>query len=73
MRTKSLKDFPSRVKVGSYNEEQILDNVDKRELELAKKKTGFKFTVTRITTQKGVKHLDIYLVSNEDYLNSSEI
>ena len=68
-----LTNYPSLIKVGRYNSEQLLAKQDKDELTKAQKESGFKFTITRLGNSKGDNYIDIYLVSNEDYFNNTEI
>lgn len=68
-----LSIYPSKIKVGRYSQEQLLAKIDKEQILKAQKESGFKFTITRLVKSKGKQFLDIYLISNEDYFNSTEI
>jgi hypothetical protein len=68
-----LSQFPSKVKVGTYNEDQLRHQEDKEAVELAKQKTGYNYVIANTIRRKGESFMEIYLVSNEDYYNSSTI
>lgn len=60
--------------VGQFNEKQLRNGEDKACVEKMKKETGLKYTKSQIV-KKGKKPvgLKIWLLTNEEYINSSEI
>ena len=60
--------------VGQFNETQICNREDKVLVEQKMKETGLKYTKSQIV-KKGKKPvgLKIWLLTNEEYINSSEI
>ena len=60
--------------VGQFNEKQLRNGEDKACVEKMKKETGLKYTRTRIIKKKGIPvALKIWLLTSEEYINSSEI
>ncbi len=63
----------TKVKVGSFNEEQLRKQEDKVATEKAMKETGLKYTDTKIVKRQGRMFLEVYLITNEEYYNSTKI
>ena len=61
-----------RVKVGVFNENQLRNKEDKKAVEKAQKETGLNYTDTKIIKKAGQKFLEVYLIPNEEYYNSSK-
>jgi 6-pyruvoyl-tetrahydropterin synthase len=61
-----------RVKVGIFDENQLRNKEDKKAVEKAQKETGLKYVDTKIKKKGGKMFLEVYLVSDEEYYNSSK-
>ena len=61
-----------RVKVGVFNENQLRNKEDKKAVEKAQKETGLNYTDTKIIKKAGQMFLEVYLIPNEEYYNSSK-
>lgn len=60
--------------VGQFNEKQLRNGEDKACVEKMKKETALKYTRTCIIKKKGIPvALKIWLLTSEEYFNSSEI
>lgn len=64
-----MRKYPSKVKVGRFNETQLRNKEDKVAVEKSKVETGYKYVITRV----GKSYIDIYLVSDEEYYKTSKI
>ena len=61
-----------RIKVGTFNEEQMTNKEDKVATEKARKESGLNYTDTKLYKKKGKYFLDVFLIPNEEYYNSSK-
>ena len=61
-----------RVKVGVFNENQLRNKEDKKAVEKFQKETGLKYVDTKIIKKGGKMFMEVYLIPNEDYYNSSK-
>jgi hypothetical protein len=61
-----------RFKVGVFNEQQLRNQEDKKAVEKAKKETGLKYVDTKIVKKGGKMFMEVYLISDEDYISSNK-
>jgi len=61
-----------RIKVGTFNEEQLINKEDKKAVEKAKEESGLKYVETKIIKKGGKMYMEVYLIPNEEYYNSSK-
>lgn len=61
-----------RIKVGTFNEEQLINKEDKKAVEKAREETGLKYVDTKIIKKGGKMYMEVYLIPNEEYYNSSK-
>jgi len=61
-----------RVLVGKFNEQQLRNKEDKKAVEKAQKETGLKYIDSKIVKKGGKMMLEVYLISDEEYYNSSK-
>ena len=61
-----------RIKVGTFNEEQLINKEDKKAVEKAREESGLKYVDTRIIKKGGKMYMEVYLIPNEEYYNSSK-
>ncbi len=60
--------------IGLFNEEQCRQGADKTLVEQKKAETGMKYTRTRLVKKGGrIVGLKVWLLTSEEYLNSSDI
>jgi len=68
-----MNNTTKKIKVGTFSEEQLINGEDKVAYEKAKIESGFNYTETKLVKKRGILYLEIYLISNEEYYNSSKI
>jgi hypothetical protein len=61
-----------RVLVGKFDEQQLRNKEDKKAVEKAQKETGLKYIDSKIVKKGGKMMLEVYLISDEEYHNSSK-
>ena len=61
-----------RILVGRFNEKQLKNKEDKKALAKAKKESGLTYTDTKIIKKGGKMFLEVYLIPNEEYYNSTK-
>jgi hypothetical protein len=61
-----------RVLVGKFDEQQLRNKEDKKAVEKAQKETGLKYIDSKIVKKGGKMMLEVYLISDEEYYNSSK-
>lgn len=61
-----------RIKVGTFDEQQIINKEDKKAVEKAQEETGLKYVDVKFIKKKGKMYSEIYLIPNEEYYNSSK-
>lgn len=65
--------YPSKIKVGRFNETQLGNKEDKIAVDKCKLKTGYKYIVTSLGKKNGEHYIDIYLISDKDYYSTNQI
>jgi hypothetical protein len=58
--------------VGEFNEQQLRKGEDKIAIEKAQKQTGLTYIQSKVIKKAGKPFMQVYLISNEEYLKSSE-
>jgi hypothetical protein len=61
-----------RFKVGVFNEQQLRNKEDKKAVEKAQRQTGLKYVDTKMIKKGGKMYLEVYLIPNEEYYESSK-
>jgi hypothetical protein len=71
---KAVKKYANggRIKVGTFNEEQLINKEDKKAVEKAREESGLKYVDTKIIKKGGKMYMEVYLIPNEEYYNSSK-
>ena len=60
--------------IGQFNEAQCRQGVDKAMVEQKRAETGMKYTRTKLVKKGGgIVGLKVWLLTSEEYLNSSDI
>lgn len=61
-----------RIKVGTFDEKQLKNKEDKKAVEKAQDESGLKYVETKIIKKGGKMYMEVYLIPNEEYYNSSK-
>lgn len=50
--------------LGKFNEEQLINGEDRKEIAEAKERTGLRYIKSKIVKEKGEKYMKVWLVSS---------